>query len=756
MKEVSCSTLQALLATATRTRVDLAVLLDSVPYPIEHLRRTDARIEWAAFQRILQNAGRIWTSSELVDIGRQGRALRARPFLGVFARLLYTPVEIYRRWHASGGAGKTQVTCLRTAYAEIDARTVLLDLEIEAGYEPCPEFFHVCHGALTAFPRLLSMPYADVRLVVRGRVARYYINLPAGGGKLAFVRHALGWPFTVWSARSKLRVATEDLRLRYRELEAARTTLANHAAMLNTAHAIATVVHRTVDLEQAVKDIAQSLVEFGGFARAEVDCDVAAERREAGTTLFVAHTGMAFSHDRHVDVAIVGRDALSTRVRLFFANEADSFQVQAQRELASFLVSTLMIAIDNARAVSNMERKQLELNLRLSELAAAREQAEEASRVKSAFVANTSHEVRTPLNGILGMVQLLEATPLMEQQRQYLDLLRRSSASLLAVVNDILDFSRIEAGGLQLESVEIDVVLLLEELTEFFAPTAWQKGIEIVCETPGGLSSIMARTDPHRLRQVLTNLLGNALKFTMIGGVYLRLGIVASGVDEELFFEVRDSGIGIEEKALSTLFEAFFQADATTTRRFGGTGLGLAISKQLSELMGGRLEVESEPGKGATFRLQLPTNFPNQLPSAMQPLVGRRFELQALSTHLHAQVARSLAAAGALIVSGHETADPDAYVESIVDEEFFAARGAPKPAADLCATVLIRAAMASAAVEPEVSCHVAMNRPLATRALIAVLVGLRVKKPLSHLALNRPVTGRQAGDRPLDHQKLTE
>jgi PAS domain S-box-containing protein len=249
------------------------------------------------------------------------------------------------------------------------------------------------------------------------------------------------------------------------------------------------------------------------------------------------------------------------------------------------------------------ERKRAEVALHDANrgFAEATVRAEAASRAKSEFLANMSHELRTPMNGVLGMTGLLLGTDLDPEQRRFAGLVRSSAESLLRVLNDILDFSKIEAGRLDLDVAPFDLGELLEEAASSMAPLAQGKGLEFVCsaspDVPRGL-----RGDAGRIRQVLTNLAGNAVKFTAVGEVVVSVSLLsASPAGACLHFSVSDTGIGIPEEMLGPVFEKFTQADSSTTRRYGGTGLGLAICRQLVELMGGKLGVESFPGRGSTF-----------------------------------------------------------------------------------------------------------------------------------------------------------
>lgn len=239
-------------------------------------------------------------------------------------------------------------------------------------------------------------------------------------------------------------------------------------------------------------------------------------------------------------------------------------------------------------------RREIELAL-----AEAHGAALEAARTKAAFLANISHEIRTPLSGIVGTANLLADTKLDAEQAGYIEMLKQSIDSLLETVNDILDFSKIEAGKLKLDPVEFDLRKLIDEVITVFRSSAESKGLTIVARIDDEIGGFV-RGDHGRLRQILGNLISNAIKFTSAGGVEVTAKRMSDSVDR-FRFEVSDTGIGIADSQLPSLFQPFTQGDVSTTRRFGGTGLGLAISRELVEMMDGEIGVESEPGRGSTF-----------------------------------------------------------------------------------------------------------------------------------------------------------
>ncbi|CAN7222531.1 ATP-binding protein [Phenylobacterium sp. LjRoot164] len=291
--------------------------------------------------------------------------------------------------------------------------------------------------------------------------------------------------------------------------------------------------------------------------------------------------------------------------------------------------------------------------LRANALALEKAQAEaqEASRAKSAFLAMMSHELRTPMNGVLGMAHALAATKLSRQQADYLDMIVQSGDGLMAILNDILDLSKIEAGKLNLESVGFDLEKMGRQTFLLWSETARQKGLELSLDIDADAPAWLVG-DPVRVRQILLNLISNALKFTEQGSVAVRIaGVAPQGIE----IVVTDTGVGMRRDQQEKLFQAFSQAEVSTTRRYGGTGLGLSICRQLAEMMGGSISVESEPGSGSTFKVVLPlpagaAPAPTQAAPDTVSLEGRQV-LVVDDNKVNQAVARAILEAAGAVVS---------------------------------------------------------------------------------------------------------
>lgn len=313
----------------------------------------------------------------------------------------------------------------------------------------------------------------------------------------------------------------------------------------------------------------------------------------------VSASGVAYSSVAWVYYGFVGCVLLPLMVRLFYVGGEVYYALSA---MTGFFLMVMIMAVHrmyiSSVAELNLSYKNEEL---IAELKKEKDKAEKMSQAKGEFLANMSHEIRTPMNGVIGTLQLLEDTDLDPDQKEFVSTAHKSADALLAILNDILDISKIEAGKLRFENIAFNLTQVIKDIVVLYSLKSEQHGVALVQSIDESLPEVVLG-DPTRLRQIIVNLVSNALKFTQQGEVKVSVDVLSKNTENvELKISVSDTGIGISEQAQETLFNAFTQADGSTTRKYGGTGLGLAIVGQLVEMMQGELGVDSVEGEGSTF-----------------------------------------------------------------------------------------------------------------------------------------------------------
>lgn len=412
--------------------------------------------------------------------------------------------------------------------------------------------------------------------------------------------------------------STVGLRVDVTELVERETRMAEAQARVEEAQTLAKIGDYSFHLEYGRFDYlsrqAKLLLGLSGDS-SDFSFATIAEKSQGETkeTLLARHDWMQRTAENYSDeYAILGPDGDTRYVQEHGQPVRDdngncigydgTFQDITDRKMAEIELQT--IVEQQQQAQERLENQSQELVAMAEDIAIARDQAEAATRAKSEFLAAMSHEIRTPMNGVLGMTGLLMDTELSEEQRRFTEIARQSASDLLTILNDILDFSKLEANKIDIENENFRLNSVLESVLELLTPQAKEKGIALELETAEGLTQDL-KGDATRIRQVLFNLVGNAVKFTEEGYVIVRVITEPSENHIHLRMEVEDSGIGIKEEAQQKLFSSFTQADSSTSRQFGGTGLGLAICKQLVELMGGTIGLESQIGSGTVFWFEL-------------------------------------------------------------------------------------------------------------------------------------------------------
>jgi signal transduction histidine kinase len=617
VNEVACKVLDVFFRRLAREKRPPSLLAEGTGYPLWHLRNKNARMDWAGFVRAMSNAGRLWTDEELIEIGA---SVFTSPYLrplALVARLLFDARGFYA-WvfEKQRGGGDQAFSCIDHSYREVAPNRLELELNVREGFEPVREFLLVCLGNFQGMPRVLGLPAAWVEMELRGRGALYRVQVPEGGALLARLKRAITYPFTMRALAEDLKETNETLQARYEELEQARASLWRHADQLSTVVKLGQELSAHTDLRGLGDAVAALLQERFGCTALRFW-----QARHPGEALSVVREVGAFTAppDKSSDLQTGGE--LLGRIEMwgFRAEQAGLFEA---------LVPWISIALNNARSFAllleaqdllehRVQERTRELSATTLKLQESVHQLTEMDRQKTQFFANASHELRTPLTLMLLPIEsVLSRTDLAPAIRDQLDGVMRGGYRLLKLINDLLDLSKIEVGRMQLRMGPVDLARLLEEVVRPWRAVLGRRGVRLDLQLQPSLSLV---ADQERLEQVALNLVANAVKHVHDGG---RLTVGAAGDQGEVWFWVENTGDGIDPAELDQIFERFGQSSKAKARRFGSTGLGLPLVKDLVELHGGRISVQSEPGASARFEVRLPVGRAAVEDRAVGPVPG--------------------------------------------------------------------------------------------------------------------------------------
>ncbi len=609
MKEVSCRILEMFFRELKKKKLPAAMLLEGVGYPLEHFRDKHERIDWPAFVRMMRNAERIWTPSE---IEAMGGAWIDSPFLRhtrLIAGVLFTPKNFYQ-WLASeqknDRGGTHQVfTCVTSTYRDLGPDHVGVDVRLDDGIEPCPAFFLLTKGGFADVPRLVGKPRATVVMSPIEGGARYDITLPVGSERVGLLRRARRWFTSPVAIARELDDAHENLRARYEQLEMAREKLAVQAAQLRTAHTVNELIQKNLDLDLTLETIAAALIKEARFTRVRVELDASIDDVRVARSIERGDGG-AISFERtllHHGGKRIGQLTVLADVP---ANETE------REELLEFIVPSIAMALDNAISYLVVEEYRRGLERRVAERTAELSQArddlagtvrdlEEAKEVRDRIFANINHDLRSPLSLVLLSVAEARSTgALGPAGARSLDAIEHGARRVLRMVDELLILAEGRERDVRLWTALCDLGPMVEAVAEAWKPAARVAGLTLEHDVERGL---VARADPNAIERILANLVSNAVKFTPSGGA---IHVSLSSSDGRAVLQVRDNGPGIDPELRQRIFGRFERGADAKRSAVSGSGLGLSLVKELTEAHGGTVSVADADGGGSVFRVELP------------------------------------------------------------------------------------------------------------------------------------------------------
>ena len=618
-KEVSCKALASVFLAAKIKNIDTNALLEGVPYKLEYLLNKRERIEWWVWCKFISNSRVFFSPSEFEDMGA-GFVKSGIYVEGILiAFFLFSTNKIARILKKIiFRLGDSLFSCIKENIEYVDKNKIRVTLYLEEGYEFCPEFFLISKGTWEQLALQIGHKGTNVNLTLVPPNAVFDVSWNREGF-LFKIRRAIKWLFNFKKAFLELTESHGELRNQYNKLEESKKLLQKQTTQLKTAHEISTSIRQSLNIKDTLKAIADILVKEAGFTFASIRLF---KDMEDNNIDIKTETGEEIKSISRIQQEIIINEK---KIGALIVSPNLETDYRVIDELLIYLSPVINIAIHDAlvlRAIidykDNLEQKvadrTFELQKTSDKLLDTNALLKEAQQVQNRFFTNISHEFRTPLTLILGPAKQLLERFKDDKAKEQLDLIHRSASKLNKLVDELLDISKIEAGEMKLKVCPVDLVSFVKEITLSFHALAERKKITFKFNSDD--DEIIAYIDKDKIDKILTNVLSNAFKFTPEGGkveVSIRPkppfnSPFSKGGKEEGSVEIsiRDTGIGIPQDQLDKIFDRFYQVDGSHTREHEGTGIGLSLTKELVELHKGKIEVESDEGKGSIFKLTFP------------------------------------------------------------------------------------------------------------------------------------------------------
>jgi len=604
-REVSCKALNTVFSYARQNNVDLNLLIEGVPYDFQYLTNFNERIEWWVWCKIISNSRKYFSLQQFEEMGRSfvkrgtyWEGLLWALFLFTsnrFSRILYP--QIFK-------IGNTMFSCVRHHTEFLDVNKFRTTAFLDEGYEFCPEWSFICKGVWDQLAAQIGQKTFKVEMTVTPE--KTVFDASWNKESIVFkIKKGLRWFFNIRKALVEITDSRDQLLNQYEKLEVSQRNLQKQTTQLKTAYEISTSTRQSLNLMDTLKAIADALVNVAGFSAVFIQLDKDIDDKDIEIRW---QTGAIIKLSRPLCQEIIINEK---KIGEYIVNPNTDSDYNENRELIEYLTPVINVAIHDAlvlRTVSdykdNLEQKvadrTIELQKARDELSDTNELLKEAHQVQSRFFTNISHEFRTPLTLILGPAKQLSEQLKDEQAKIKADLIHRSAKNLNHLVDELLDISKIESGEMKLKACPLNLVKIVKESALSFSSLAERRKITVNINST--VHELIAYVDRNKVDKILNNILSNAFKFTPEGGK-VEVGIYR----DEKFAEISiaDTGIGIPQNQIDKIFDRFYQVDSSHTRQHEGTGIGLALTKELIELHKGKIEVESEEGKGSKFKIIL-------------------------------------------------------------------------------------------------------------------------------------------------------